>query len=153
LITSGSVRIYANRKAADNRRRRIPLRSSWTNIDFTTRNLAWIASLLRTDVQKLPMQRLTRETVFWRDAAAYRRAIQRAKNKVLGSLTALSNRLTADGLSRPGEVRSLGVATNIVVHDYRTAPVPALPAIAEVRVERHAAPGRGVAPQRSSNRR
>ena len=70
VIAGGPVPIFGRRLVPDRTGARIRVRSSWMNVDITSRQLEWAAILLRTTVQKLPMQARMHFTLFYRNAAA-----------------------------------------------------------------------------------
>jgi hypothetical protein len=132
-ITKGSVPIFG-RRLLPNQRNKIRLRSSFRHIDFTGRNLEWLANLLRTEVKKLPMSANVDDTIFYSDNKSYARDIGRIRDKVRGSHRALANRLRVAGLLTANAKIRASVNVRIFVHDRRPSDKPPLPEIESVEI-------------------
>lgn len=136
LVVKGDEPIYGHRLRPDKSGKKIQLRTSWRNIDFTASNLKWIAQLLETDVAKLPMKLSPVETIWYTDDRAYARDLDRIRGKVVGSHRALANRLRIAGLIPANAKIRSPIDLRIFVTDHRPGTTPALPELDSIRVSR-----------------
>ena len=105
-------------------------------VNLTEHRLAWIATALSTEVEKLPFRKKHRRVITWRGAAAYRRDLAKIREQLEDDRDRLVQQLRAANLLPVGTRPTAGLRVSVVVKEYRKAGAPALPAVRAVRVTR-----------------